>query len=109
MIHKLLSRKSLSVTLATLMLTLSVAVPVLERGEVVGEAAIESEHDPGRCGHSHDHRICTQVGANLSVAAVAYDYRAAHVVVRLAMPGQARSALLGTFLEGPPARAPPLV
>jgi len=109
MIQQQLSRKRLSVALATLMLALSVAVPVLERGELFSDAAIESAHDPSRCGHSHDHRICTQVGANLSLSAVAYEYRAAHIVVRPAMTGQARSALLGNPLQGPPARAPPLV
>lgn len=108
MTQKRLFRKCLSSGLAMLMLTLSVAVPVLERGEILAESAIESAHDPSRCGHSHDHRICTQVGANLSVAVAAYEYRAAHIVVRLAKPAQSRSALLGTFLEGPPARAPPL-
>ena len=109
MIQKRLFRQCLSAGLATLMLTLSVSVSVLERGEVTGESAIESAHDPSRCGDSHDHRICTQVGANLSVAVAPYAYRAAHIVVRLDLPGQAQSTVLGTFLEGPPARAPPLV
>lgn len=92
-----------------LLLVLSVAVPVMERGEFLVELAIESAHDPGRCGHAHDHRICAQVGANFSVAAVSHDYRVAHVVVRLAKSGTPRSALLATVLEGPPSRAPPLV
>lgn len=108
MIPRRLAKKSLSAGVATLLLALSVAVPVMERGELVAETAVESAHDPARCGHAHDHRICTQVGANFSIAAVMHQHRAAHVVVRSASPTAPRSALLDTFLEGPPSRAPPL-
>jgi hypothetical protein len=103
-----LVRKSLSVGLATLLLTLSVAVPVMDRGGPVGGSAVESEHQPGRCGHAHDHRVCAQVGANLSVAAAVYNYRPAHVAVRMANPGESRSPILDASFEGPRSRAPPL-
>ena len=103
-----LARKSLSTGLAMLLLVLSVAAPVLERGELASDSSVESAHDPGRCGHAHDHRICTQVGANLSIVSVTHRYRLAHVVVRSAKPAGLRSTFLNTFREGPPSRAPPL-
>ena len=109
MIHKRLAHKSLSAGLAALVLALSVAVPLLERGEFVEQTAVESAHDPGRCGHAHDHRICAQVGANLSIVSASFENRAAHVVVRPPRPAEPRSNLLDTFVEGPPPRAPPLV
>jgi hypothetical protein len=103
-----LARKLLSLGLATLLLTLSVAIPVLERGELSGTVGIESSHDPGRCGHVHDHRICTQLSANLSLVAPAYDYRVPHVTIRAARPEVRASTQHHTFFEGPPSRAPPL-
>ena len=101
-------RKHFSAGLAMLMLTLSVAVPLMERGDLVSNSSVESQHDPARCGHTHDHRVCAQVGANLSVAAPAHQYRLSHVVVRLARPGDPRSTIHKRLLAGPPSRAPPL-
>ena len=49
-----------------LMLTLSIAVPVLERADLADEPVVESEHNPAECPPGHDHTICTLVGANLS-------------------------------------------
>jgi hypothetical protein len=98
-----------SAGLATLVLSLSVAGPILERGDFIGEAAAESAHDPGRCGHAHDHRICTQVGANLSIVTAVHDHRITHVVLRSRAPATLTSRLVGAFLDGPPSRAPPLV
>lgn len=102
------ARKLVSLGLAALLLTLSVVVPVMDRGEDFGNVAVESSHDPARCGHPHDHRICTQVGANLSIAAPVYDYRTPHVTLRSARPQSPTSSLHDNFLEGPPSRAPPL-
>ena len=101
-------RKLLSLGLAAILLTLSVATPVLDRGEDFGRVSVESRHDPSRCGHPHDHRICTQVGANLSLASAVYGYRTPHVALRSALPETPASALHDTFVEGPPSRAPPL-
>jgi len=104
-----LGHKSLSTGLAMLILSLSVAVPIIDRGEWASGSAIESDHDPGRCGHAHDHRICAQVGANLSVVTAVYDHRPSHVAVRVANPAESRSTLLDSFFERPPSRAPPQV
>jgi hypothetical protein len=90
------------------MLTLSVAVPMIERGSMTAESAVESQHDPARCGHGHDHRICAQVGANLSVATAVHPYRLPHVTVRLRRPIEPSSTLIKSFLSGPHSRAPPL-
>jgi hypothetical protein len=102
-------RRTVSATVAGLTLALSVAVPVMERGSLVGESAVESEHDPTRCAHAHDHRVCTQVGANLSLASPAVHHRLLHVVVRTAPPVDERSTPSRSAREGHPSRAPPLV
>jgi len=101
-------RQLLSLGLAVILLTLSVATPVLDRGEDFGRVSVESTHDPSRCGHPHDHRICTQMGANLSLAAPVYDYRTPHVTLRSARPEAPAPEARATFVEGPPSRAPPL-
>ncbi len=49
------------------MLVLSVAVPLVERADLDHHERWESAHDPSVCAPAHDHTICTQVGANLSL------------------------------------------
>ena len=102
------TRRCVATILATVMLSLSIALPIMERGDVSGRSAVESSHDPSRCGHGHDHRICTQVGANFSLTTSGYESRLAHVAIRVARPSEPHSAPFRTFLEGPPSRAPPL-
>jgi len=94
--------------LAATLLMLSIATPVLDRGEDLGRVSVESAHDPSRCGHPHDHRICTQVGANLSLTTSVYDYRTPHVSVRSVVPETRAPQLHDSFVDGPPSRAPPL-
>jgi hypothetical protein len=101
-------RTTVSAGLAVLLLVLNVAIPALESAESFGPVGIESAHDAGRCGDGHDHRICTQVGANLSLSASTYDHRTTHVTLRSALPVDPASTIHRTFLEGPPSRAPPL-
>jgi hypothetical protein len=101
-------RRSLSAVIAVLTIGLSIAVPVMERGSLVGGTAIESRHDDSRCAHAHDHRVCTQVGANLSITAANADPRSARLVVRVALPVDVPSVDTSSTLEGPPSRAPPL-
>ena len=101
-------RRSSSAVVAMLMLGSSVAVPAIEWGAPVGETAVESRHDATRCAHKHDHRICTQVGANLSVATSESDHRLGHVLVRVAPPADVRSARASAARSGPQSRAPPL-
>lgn len=102
-------RRTVSSALALLTLGLSVAVPVMERGTIVGATAVESHHDPARCAHHHDHRLCTQVSANLSLATGTVAHRLPHVLVRTAAPPLVRAAPSSSAYEGPPSRAPPTV
>jgi hypothetical protein len=57
----------MSAWLSALMLVLSVAVPLVERADLDHNERWESGHDPSACAPGHDHTICTQVGASLSV------------------------------------------
>lgn len=103
------TRGPIGLLLCALILASSVVAPLLERGGFLANAAVESEHDPATCAHPHDHRICTQVGANLSLMSSGYDHRIAHVVVDVGPVAEAPSASELPQLEGPPTRAPPLV
>lgn len=102
------TRKALSLILCALILGISAAGPLMERGGFSSHPAAESEHDPATCPHQHDHRICTQVGANLSLTTPTHDYRVAQVVVDAARGSDVRATTERPQLEGPPARAPPL-
>lgn len=57
-------RRLLSPLLATVMLTLSVAVPVLDTDRASFAPVLESEHAPGQCVVGHDHTLCAQVAAS---------------------------------------------
>ena len=101
-------RKLLSSVVTLLMMTVSVAVPLMDRAEPSVELAVESEHDQSRCRHAHDHRVCSQVGASSSLASGAYEHRLGHVATQVATPVDAEGTATRTFREGPPSRAPPL-
>ena len=102
------TRRPLGLLLCALILGSNVTAPLLERGGFLILEAVESEHDPATCAHPHDHRICTQVSANLSLVSSGHDHRVAHVVVDAAPSTDARSPSDRAPVEGPPARAPPL-
>jgi hypothetical protein len=102
------ARKTLSVGISVLMLTLSIAVPVLERADLVAEPVAESEHDPDACPPPHDHTICTQVSASFSLPAMTGHHGLAGVVVPVAPPPVAPSVASAAFSEGHRPRAPPL-
>jgi len=101
-------RKTVSVWLSTLLLTLSVAVPALERAEFAHEPAIESEHDPTHCPPAHDHTVCTQVGANLSLTAAPTLIDHTQEVLSVSAPIEAPASVHSIFAYGHPSRAPPL-
>ena len=101
-------RRYASVGISLLMLTLSVAVPVLGRADLVDQPVAESEHNPGECPPGHDHTVCTQVGANLSALSESHAQHLDHVIGRLALPIQAPRIAGGALEEGHPSRAPPL-
>lgn len=101
-------RKTVSVWLSALLFTLSIAVPALERAEFAHESAIESEHDPAHCPPAHDHTVCTQVGANLSLAAAPTLVDHTQVIFGVAAPVEAPASVHSVFAYGHPSRAPPL-
>jgi hypothetical protein len=86
----------------------SVVTPLLERDDISHGPTVESEHDPAKCAPRHDHRLCTQVGANHALVTSSHDHRAAHVFVDAAAPIGPRLTPGKPLLEGPPTRAPPL-
>ena len=103
-----LIRRTVSVWLAALLLTLSVAVPALERAAFAHEAAVESEHDPAHCPPAHDHTVCTQVGANLSAIAAPTLVDHHQEVFHVTAPIEAPVVVHSVFEDGSPSRAPPL-
>lgn len=101
-------RKGTSIGITALMLLLSVAIPVLERAEVVNVPVAESEHDPATCPAGHDHTVCAQVGANLSAPTDTHGHRQAPTTVGLETVTEALTVASAAFPEGHPSRAPPL-
>ena len=101
-------RKALAAWLPALLVILSVAVPALERDEIATETAVESEHTPGTCPTAHDHTVCTQVGANLSVVSASTTASHDHAIVLTAAPAEAPQASRSVLLDGHPTRGPPL-
>ncbi len=90
------------------MLTLSAVAPAMERAELVHEPVAESEHYPAQCPPTHDHTVCTQVGANLPVVTTGRTTVPAPPVVAWTGGVQLIRTITTTFAEGHPSRAPPL-
>jgi hypothetical protein len=103
-----LLRQSVSVGIAVLMLGVTVAVPMLERGEMADRPVAESSHAPGTCPRAHDHSVCTQVGANVSAPSDAPEQRVTPALLASWTPGAAPLVRTSTFDDGHPTRAPPL-
>jgi len=100
-------RRGISVGISLLMLTLSVVVPVLERGSIFDRPIVEREHNPGDCPSGHDHTVCTQVVANHGAPTAGADHEPAPAV--FAQPTlEARASHRAAELElRPPSRGPP--
>ena len=101
-------RKALAAWLPALLVILSVAVPAIERDEFASGTAVESEHSPGTCPTAHDHTVCTQVGANLSVVSAPTIILHDNTIVPIAAPAEAPDASRSVFRDGYPTRGPPL-
>jgi len=101
-------RQALAAYLPALMIVLSVAVPLIDYGDFAHEVALESEHSAANCPTAHDHTVCTQVGANLSIVSAPTLVDHTHTVVRAQAPTQAPASVHSVFLDGHPSRAPPL-
>ncbi|MBW3533900.1 MAG: hypothetical protein KY453_01570 [Gemmatimonadetes bacterium] len=101
-------RRLLSPLLASAMLVLSVAVPVLDTDRVSFAPVVESEHAPDQCVAGHDHTLCAQVGASRTLAAseIRLPLPTLDVIEPVTAPQDALHHLLtGT---GHSTRAPPL-
>jgi hypothetical protein len=102
------ARRGISVGISLLMLTLSVAVPVLERGSFFDRPIVEREHNPGDCPSGHDHTVCTQVGANLSLEAASILTELGSAVVTVSPLAAKRVYATGPVDGERHSRAPPL-
>lgn len=101
-------RRTTATVLSVAILALSVAIPVLERADLVHQPVLESEHNPATCPPAHDHTICTQVGANASAPAEAMAHRQPHSVSRRAPPTGTPAPTPASFTWGHRSRAPPV-
>jgi hypothetical protein len=100
-------RKSVSLGMSLLMLVMTVAIPVLERSELVNQPVAESEHNPATCPTGHDHTVCTQIGANAAAPAARVSQRAPRALSVALAPADAVSIRPEPFPDGHPSRAPP--
>ena len=107
--ERTISRRCLATALAAVMLTLSIVMPVLDRGDIADEPVAESEHVPAECLQGHDHSICTLVGSNHAAAAPASGGHQQQRLHRLASLTPRLANVRSAILEGPPSRAPPRV
>jgi len=101
------TRRTFAVWLSALMVALSVAVPLVERADLDHHERWESEHSPGVCGH--DHTICTQVGANLSLPSHTGIPSPVLRIVRATRRSGLHFSDRRIRREGNPTRAPPSV
>lgn len=100
-------RRASAAWLSAAMLSLSVAVPVMERADVGERERWESSHAPGACTRAHDHTVCTQVGSNLSLPSTTVHHAAAVRLSRGTDSGRPVLTLGRIRTEGHPTRAPP--
>lgn len=83
------------------------AAPLLERADIPHAAAIESHHDPAKCPPPHDHRLCTQAGANHSVVPARSDTWHPTHSTWVTLPAAPRTVRTSAAVLPAPARAPP--
>jgi len=100
-------QRALGAPLAALVLFSGVVSPLLDSGDLRADTVLESRHGGTSCTPSHDHTLCTQLGANQALTAVSgVQVLAAHVDVaapRAVLPSVVPSVLA----DGHPTRAPP--
>ena len=101
-------RRTVSVWLSAAILGVAVAVPLLERADLVHEPVMESEHNPATCPPAHDHTVCTTVAASFAAPSSPVERHQPHGLTRIALPVDAPEAVHSAIAEGHPSRAPPL-
>jgi hypothetical protein len=100
-------RQLLGSWLSVLIVALSVAVPVLERADLARTTAFESRHDPGACAPSHNHTLCTQVGASHALPSRQQVRVGIAPYLRGPSIRHLGSAFVSARADGHPTRAPP--
>lgn len=101
-------RAVLSAGMSLIMLTLSVAVPVLEQDALFAQPIVENEHSPGECPSGHDHTICAQVGANIAIGSDGADRPLERSAVTVAPVAGAWAHVAAAEDDTNRSRAPPL-
>ncbi|MBM4184381.1 MAG: hypothetical protein FJ207_09155 [Gemmatimonadetes bacterium] len=101
-------RRIVGLSLIAFLLWSGIASPLIEAQGFSGGVTLEAEHDLAGCADPHDHRICTQVGANVAVASRTQDHHVAHVLPDGAPLSDARHSRARPRLDGPPSLALPL-
>lgn len=105
--NHLLIRKAFTAWLSALVLLMSVVVPLIERGEWALDTAVESQHNAATCVPGHDHRLCTQVGANVAFVSTPAPLDGPPRLVCLFTSNTSSAGVQVAFFEGNPSRAPP--
>lgn len=106
-IHAEPVRKTLTLLTWALIYSLGVAVPVLERSEIVAEPVAESAHDPATCPPAHDHSFCTQVGSELVASGARAPCDVTGAVSAPPSPPRVHRLQARTPRDTNPSRAPP--
>lgn len=101
-------RMGIATVISVLMLTLSVAVPVLEKGALFSHPVAEAEHNPGECPAGHDHTVCTQVGANFAFEGRSLDNPGHSDGVTSSAPSADDTTTAPAWASNKRSRAPPL-
>ena len=94
---------------SALMLSLAVAVPLMERTDRTTGPSVEVEHDPSECPVLHDHTVCTQVEANRAHASAGRTALRASVVSGFRLPLEAVQSSVGSARDEHHSRAPPAI
>ena len=100
-------RRVIAGPLAAVSCLLTVALPLVERADVPGAPVVESKHDSAHCGDAHNHRICTQTGANQSAASTRSDAWDLAATDWTSVAPTRRSTQGAPSLRLEPARGPP--
>ena len=102
-------RKLVSIGLSATMLTIWISAPLLEQVDLVHDPIVESEHNPSTCPPAHDHTVCTQVVANLAALSGGVEKKQLDILVRVPDSFEINVLVQSAFIQGHPARGPPLV
>ncbi|RPH54619.1 hypothetical protein EHM82_06585 [bacterium] len=100
-------RRALGGPLAALVLFPGAVSSLLDSRDFRAVAMWESHHDAASCRPSHDHTLCTQIGANQALTSVP-DVRVSAARAGVEAPRALLTSVVSSVLaDGHPTRAPP--